>query len=218
MLLDRKALNSQWSVIQNAALCLGGSCLLDLHCKDLCNENHPSHYDFTSVYDLVLFRRLATAEEVQQELHARAENAATQTPVSFQRISTRALGFVVFDRMLISVHPEACFTARLFIDRYLSDAVTMEAAQASSRNRLPLSPADLMLRMLNLMVDSYLDLRKQLTTALDHWQAELLNPNTRFSNWGSLLDARLSLHQLDEICEDQRAAVQDWIEALNTWP
>jgi Mg2+ and Co2+ transporter CorA len=33
-----------------------------------------------------------------------------------------------------------------------------------------------------------------------------------------LLDARLSLHHLDEICEDQRAAVQDWIEAIKTWP
>ena len=30
--------------------------------------------------------------------------------------------------------------------------------------------------------------------------------------------ARLSLHYLDEICEDQRAAVQDWIESLKTWP
>jgi Mg2+ and Co2+ transporter CorA len=28
----------------------------------------------------------------------------------------------------------------------------------------------------------------------------------------------LSLHHLDEICEDQRASIQDWIEALKTWP
>jgi len=218
MFLDRKALNSQWSVIQNAALCLGGSCLLDLHCKDLCNENHPSHYDFTSVYDLVLFRRLATAEEVQQELHAQAENAATQTPVSFQRISTRALGFVVFDRLLISVHPEACFTARLFIDRYLSDAVTMEAAQASSRNRLPLSPADLMLRMLNLMVDSYLDLRRKLTLQLEHWQTELLNPRTEFSNWTALMTARSELNTLENLCEEQHDAMQEWLDTLREQP
>jgi magnesium transporter len=32
-----------------------------------------------------------------------------------------------------------------------------------------------------------------------------------------LLDARISLHHLDEICEDQRAAIQDWIEALAAW-
>ena len=32
------------------------------------------------------------------------------------------------------------------------------------------------------------------------------------------MDARLALHQLDQICEDQRAAVQDWIDSLETWP
>lgn len=28
------------------------------------------------------------------------------------------------------------------------------------------------------------------------------------------MDARQSLHHLDEICEDQRACIQDWIDAL----
>jgi magnesium transporter len=74
-----------------------------------------------------------------------------------------------------------------------------------------------MLRVVNLMVDGYLDLRRDLTRQLDHWQTELLKPRPRFVNWSSLLDARLSLHQLDEICEDQRTAVQDWIDALETW-
>ncbi|KAB7597780.1 LPXTG cell wall anchor domain-containing protein, partial [Verminephrobacter sp. Larva24] len=32
-----------------------------------------------------------------------------------------------------------------------------------------------------------------------------------------LLQARLALHALDEICEGQRAALQDWIETLETW-
>jgi magnesium transporter len=32
------------------------------------------------------------------------------------------------------------------------------------------------------------------------------------------MEARQSLHHLDEICEDQRAAVQDWIDALETLP
>ncbi|RUP24987.1 MAG: magnesium transporter CorA, partial [Curvibacter sp.] len=60
--------------------------------------------------------------------------------------------------------------------------------------------------------------RRELTRQLDHWQSSLLKPGTRFNNWSALLEARLSLHQLDEICEDQRAAIQDWIDALETWP
>jgi magnesium transporter len=83
---------------------------------------------------------------------------------------------------------------------------------------VPTSPADLMLRIVNQMVDGYLDLRRELTRQLDHWQAELLKPATRFNNWSALLDARLTLHQLDDVCEEQRAAIQDWIEAVKTWP
>ena len=56
-------------------LWLGGSALLDLHLKDLGNRAHPSHYDYTSVYDLVVFRRLATAEEVDRELQEHADTA-----------------------------------------------------------------------------------------------------------------------------------------------
>ena len=74
-----------------------------------------------------------------------------------------------------------------------------------------------MLRMVSIVVDGYLDLRKELTRQLDHWQSELINPKARFNNWSALLDSRLTLHYLDEICEDQRAAIQDWIEALDTW-
>ena len=32
------------------------------------------------------------------------------------------------------------------------------------------------------------------------------------------MEARQSLHHLDEICEDQRDAIQDWIDALETLP
>ena len=83
--------------------------------------------------------------------------------------------------------------------------------------RVPANPADLMLRMIGVMVDGYLELRRELTRQLDHWQSELINPRTRFNNWRALLDSRLTLHYLDEVCEDQRAAVQDWIDALEAW-
>ena len=84
--------------------------------------------------------------------------------------------------------------------------------------RVPTSPADLMLRVVNQIVDGYLDLRRELTRQLDHWQAELIDPRSRFTNWGALMEARQSLHHLDEICEDQRGAIQDWIDALETLP
>ena len=75
-----------------------------------------------------------------------------------------------------------------------------------------------MLRLVNLMVDQYLELRRELSRQLDHWQTELLRPGSRFSHWEAVLAARMTLHRLDDVCEDQRAAMQDWVDALETWP
>ncbi|HSW17630.1 MAG TPA: magnesium transporter CorA, partial [Ramlibacter sp.] len=68
--LDRESLAQELPRLQDATHRLGGSPLLDLHLKDLVNAAHPSHYDYTSVYDLVMFRRLASAPEVDAELKA----------------------------------------------------------------------------------------------------------------------------------------------------
>ncbi len=217
--LERESLEGELPRLQQAALHLGGSALLDLHVKDLANRSHPSHYDSTSVYDLVVFRRLASEAEVHAEDHAiGAAPTATALP-AFSRIRTRAVGFVVFDHLLITVHPAGCFTARTFIERFLADAVQSESASAAAaRSRLPASPADLMLRMLNLMVDSYLDLRKGLARELDRWQQLLLEPRSRGADWGALMAARQALHTLEDLCEEQNDAMQEWLDTQREQP
>ena len=197
---------------------LCGQALLDLHVSDLLNRQLPSHYDYTSQYDMVVFRRLAAASAATDSGTAastRAPAASKGGPPILRRIDTSPVGFAVFDRLLLTVHPADCSVR----DAYASKL--MQAASTDLRTagtRYPSSPADLMLRIVNLMVDGYLALRRELTHQLDHWQTELLNPKARFANWNALLDARLALHQLDEICEDQRSCIQDWIEAIKTWP
>jgi Mg2+ and Co2+ transporter CorA len=216
--LDREDLHHALPAVQAAAQRLGGSVLLDLHVKDLGNPGHPSHYDFTSVYDLVVFRRLASADEVDRELAAHP--AATVVPPAlstFSRIRTRAMSFVVYDRLLVSVHPRGCFTARSFIGRYLSDAVQSDGL-AANRSRLPTSPSDLMLRMVNVMVDSYLELRKQLSTEMDQWQNELLRPGSDFRDWSALMVARRELHMLEDLCEEQNDAMQEWLDTAREQP
>jgi Mg2+ and Co2+ transporter CorA len=75
-----------------------------------------------------------------------------------------------------------------------------------------------MLRMVNHMVDSYLDLRRLLTRQLSALQQALLHPRSRFHDWQVLLDARNALHLLEDTCEDQRAAMQEWIDGLEELP
>ena len=231
--LEQHEFEAAQSQIQQAALQLGGSALLDLHCQDLASAAHPSHYDSTSIYDLIIFRRLATQLETQAEdakekaIHdyhgqgGKTRKRGERLP-TFNRISSKAVGFAVFDRCLISVHPPGCYAAKSFIQRFLADAkFSLDASgadPASARQRLPISPADLALRMINAMVDSYLDLRKVLASQLEHWQADLLRANSRFDNWGALMTARTQLHVLEDLCDEQLDAMQEWLDSLREQP
>lgn len=214
--LDRETLEANLPTLQRAAQAFGGSPVLDLHVRDLANRSHPSHYDYTSVYDLVIFRRLANEDEVRAELEG--DVPKDQPLATFGRIRTRAIGFVVFDRLLVSVHPTGCEAAGSFVRRYLGDVVQTEGTTAVTRTRLPVSPADLMLRMLNIFVDSYLELRKVLNAELDTWQKVLLSAGSRGANWAALMTARNALHTLEDLCEEQNDAVQEWLDAQQEQP
>ncbi|WP_048438446.1 magnesium transporter CorA family protein [Caenimonas sp. SL110] len=218
--IEREDLSTQLPQLQQAAHRVGGSSFLDLHVQDLLNATHPSHYDYTSIYDLVIFRRLATEQEAGHELHEDGGvTPARNAPLAaFQRIRTRAVAFAVFDRLLITVHPAGCLTAKSFIQRYLGDAVQTEGAALISRSRLPASPADLMLRMINTMVDSYLELRKDLSAEMDQWQKHLLRPGSQGANWNELLVARAQLHTLEDLCEEQNDAMQEWLDTAREQP
>ena len=188
-----------------------GMQLVDLHVSDLRNQQLTSRYDYTAQYDLMVFRRLASG-------HGHATTAPSRGgPPILRRIDTSPVGFALFDQLLLTVHPDDCSVRDAYATRLLA-AAAEHSRSAMAGARVPTSPPDLMLRVINLMVDGYLDLRRDLSRQLDHWQVELLSPKTRFNNWAALLAARLSLHALDDISEDQRIALQDWIAALKEWP
>jgi Mg2+ and Co2+ transporter CorA len=214
----RREFEVEQTRLQGMLQTLCGQQLVDLHISDLINNQLPSHYDYTSQYDLLVFRRLAAGSrptDLEHPGEVLTQEPRRGGPPILRRIDTSPVGFAVFDRVLLTVHPTECSVRDVYATR-LMQASRAESPTAGAR--LPTSPADMMLRIVNQMVDGFLELRRELTHQLDHWQTELLNPKTRFNNWGSLLDARLSLHYLDEVCEDQRAAIQDWIEAIKTWP
>ena len=227
--VDRNEFEVHRQKLQVACQKIGGSALLDLHCQDLASAVHPSHYDYTSIYDIVIFRRLATQLEVQTEVQkeealAADHGQAAAKPLKpkrdgsvFTNIRSKAVSFAIFDKLLISVHPPGCYSAKNFIERFLTDT-KFNVDLGNARNRRPQDPADLVLRMVNAMVDSYLDLRKELSAQLEHWQTELLKPNSRFNNWGSIMTARSQLHVLEDLCDEQRDAMQEWLDSLRELP
>ncbi len=201
--------------VQSALQRWTGGQLVDLHTADLLNNQLPSHYDYTSWYDLLVFRRLAAGAGSASMFLDSSQGTAASARAALAAIDTSPVGFAVFDRVLLTVHPTDCQVRDFFANRL---AQQVQGNEARATVRLPTSPADLMLRMVNHMVDSYLELRRLLTRQLGHLQQELFNPRGNFSQWQMLLESRNALHALEDICEDQRSAVTEWIDALDEWP
>ncbi len=222
---SRETFLAELDAIQSTLEQLTGQTLVDLHVSDLLNAQLPSRFDYSSHYDLMVFRRLAQRQATVStgETHGLTQKTQRAGPPVLNRIDTSPVGFAVFDRILLSVHPTDCAVREAYASRLQASTLPMvptgESADLRSAGArgVPSNPADMMLRIVSHMVDGYLDLRRELSRQLDHWQAELLNPRTRFNRWDALLHARLALHQLESLCDDQRTAVQTWTESLDTW-
>jgi magnesium transporter len=197
-------------------LCAGQ--LLDLHVSDLLNSQLPSQFDYTSAYDLLVFRRLAAGAGSQQLFVDEEHGTMASAQAALGAIDTSPVGFAVFERVLLTVHPADCMVRDFFVTRLANMSPTGAVDVRGAQSRMPPSPDDLMLRIVNHMVDGYLDLRRLLTRQLGYLQKELLRPNSRNTNWQALLDSRNALHHLEDLCEDQHSAVQEWIDALAEWP
>jgi Mg2+ and Co2+ transporter CorA len=211
----RREFELQSPQLQQALHRWGMGSLVDLHVSDLLNNQLPSHFDYTSWYDLLVFRRLAPGAGSESLFLDDARGTAASARQALAAIDTSPVGFAVFDRVLITVHPTDCSVREYFAQRLAGQA---SPADGRGVARLPVGPPDLMLRMVNHMVDSYLDLRRLLTRQLGYVQQELLDPRSRFDDWQMLLDSRNALHMLEDTCEDQRSAIQEWIDALDEWP
>jgi Mg2+ and Co2+ transporter CorA len=191
----------------------GGARVFDLHLRDAVNLQHPSFFDSTSDYQMLVFRKLALGEaqpltEIEQPRGARGRHRR------LQEIATRPVTFFVFDRLLVTVRNAQSRTIDQVRHRLLEfrartahkgGAINGEAHLA----RLPQRPEELMLRLLNGMIDRYLELRQPLTEKLDRWQRELLDPRRPFADWSALLDARIEIRKLENLCEEQHDALQE---------
>jgi Mg2+ and Co2+ transporter CorA len=254
---------------------LTGSPIHDLHLVDAINPTHPSFFDTTNAYDMMIFRKLtfetsrlfAEADAAHAGAGGVALGAAVSTPgasvmpaagmaavagspaatvpvapaappaaapqkparkypagflPALARIDTQPVTFFVFDSVLVTVRPGPSRTVDQVRQRLLELCGAPRPVSARANGQTPLvhgvrpptRPEDLMLRLLNAMVDRYLDLRAPLTRQLDRWQRALLSTQKNFSSWEGLLDARLQLRRLEHLSEEQRDALQEFRDSL----
>lgn len=202
---------------------LTGIRLHDLHLQDAANPSHPSYFDNTADYEMVVFRRLS--QDVA-DLPATVRSSSTGMPL-LANLDTQPVAFFVLPNALVTVRHGGSATCddmkRRLVDLQRPERRQEESAETRNRglsgigglSRVPAGSAELMLRLLNGMVDRYLALRQPLTHQLDRWQRELLNPSGRFRNWLALLDARIVLRRLENICEEQYDALAELRDATS---
>ncbi len=186
-----------------------GTQIHELHLKDVLNLQHPSHFDSTQSYEMVVFRKLALGALPVAQIDPRNDEQAhkRKIPPALQKLATAPVSFLLMERVLITVHPRNSRTIDAARNRLID--YRHRADGNGSGSRLASSPQELMLRLVNAMVDQYLELRQPLTAQLDRWQRALLNPRRPFNDWEALLDARNELHKLDHLCEEQHDALQE---------
>jgi len=159
---------------------LTGVRIFDVHILDAKNLAHPSNFEGTDAYEIVLFRGLSPESTVDQ-------------------IVTRPITFFNFDKLLVTI--------RALDSRSIAQ---VKSRFVHAPGKTPQSPDDLMQRLLSAMVDHYLELRHPLTQRLDRWQGLLLDPRRPFNDWAKLLVSRQQIRELQSLSEEQRDAIQEW--------
>jgi len=186
--------------------------LYDPHLSDAVNLKHPSYFESTQDYAMLVFRKLTPESSNgnpngSKEADKNKEQGARKLPPALGKLLTQPVTFFLAEHALITVHAAGSRTIEIARRRLLE--FRPKPGGAASAPRPPATPQELMLRLLNAMVDQYLDLRQPLTAQIDRWQRALLNPRRPFNDWMALLDARIELHKLDHLCEEQHDALQE---------
>ncbi len=199
--------------LRELVLQLTGARIFDLHLQDAGNLQHPSFFESTSAYDMLIFRKLTPGEDRALTPLADIDHLPEHKHRGhrLQQIVTRPVTFFLFERLLVTVRNTDSRTIEQVRQRLLEPkarSAPHNGAEAAP-TRLPQRPEDLLLRLVNGMVDRYLDLRQPLTDRLDRWQRELFNRRRPFADWRALLDARIELRRLQNLCEEQHDAIQE---------
>ena len=177
--------------------------LNEFHLKDILNLEHPCAFDTMEDYDLLIFRKLITPDDDIKS----GEQALEQHEKLFG-LATTPISFIMTPQVLITVREQG----HRAIENYISKIETNFIRSGQEQNKLrkiPLTPLDLALRLLNSIVDGYLDLRVPLTRRVEFWQQELLQGHRRFTKWDQLLQESMSFQQVENLCEEQIDALQE---------
>jgi magnesium transporter len=215
--LTHEELSADPDALRGMAYRLTGTHIDELHLKDAGNLQHPSYFGSTADYDMLIFRKLTPGEDRSLTPLADVDDLSDGRSRGrrLHPIVTRPVTFFIFERLLVTVRNAGSRTIEQVRQRLLEPRARAGGKSVApggadvAAPRLPPRPEDLMLRLVNGMVDRYLELRQPLTDRLDRWQRELLDRRRPFDDWPALLDARIEIRKLQNLSEEQRDALQE---------
>lgn len=156
------------------------------HVADSLNADHPSFFDGTADYDMLIFQGISAKDD----------------PFP---IETRTGAFFLFDRILITVRAPDNIS---FIEA--------RQKLLDGRLKSPGSILKLAHMILDQMVDRFLKIREPMDRKLTTLQDELLDPSNNMDDWRTLLEGRRVVRQLEALSEDQLEALDAWRRGTRT--
>lgn len=156
------------------------------HIKDALNNEHPSFFDTTDTYEMIIFRGIAASQ------FDMGIPSVTLTPVSIACFN--------FEKILLTVYD-------------IQDPVInkiKESIKRSNRRTIIGDPSDLLYKILHGVIEQVLSLRNPLTMQLAEWQKLLLEQASKFNAWNEFMSFKTTIDQLAIWCEDQEDAIEEW--------
>lgn len=175
----------------------------EFHLQDILNIEHPCSFDTMEDYDFLIFRKLITPDD---HLHLDEKNAEPHQ--SEFGLMTTPVAFTLSPRAIVTVREKGNRAIESYIERL--HALMLKPEEEQNKNRkLPSTPLNLALRILNSMIDDYLQLRAPLTKRVEYWQQELLQGHRFFRQWRQLLQESMAFQQVENLCEEQIETLQE---------
>lgn len=150
------------------------------HVEDSHNASHPSFFDGTADYDMLVFQGLGPRD------------------LPFP-LETRTAIFFMFDRVLITIRASDNVSMGLARKKLLE-----------GRGKPPDSVIKIAHAILDTMVDRFLKIREPLDAYFTELQDDLLDPSSKTDDWRTLLAGRRMVRKLEWLSENQMEALSSW--------
>lgn len=150
------------------------------HVNDSLSPTHPSFFDGTADYDMLIFEGLGP----------------DSNPFPLQ---TRRAALFLFDRALVTIHSADSL-----------GVINIRQRLLNGRARCRPEPVQLAHLILDGMVDRFLTIREALDERLTRLQDQLLNPGDGVEDWRPLLEGRRVARRLERLADQQLEALDAW--------